>query len=135
MSVLWPRQLWQDGVCLASAYDLHQHVQRATIHAEGDRECRGLLCVALQLGLLHATAAPPDLMHRQGAARRLVDIHNAVCAHFVCAHQPAQLDERPVRVGLLQSSAVELFDALGGLLEAQAHATQELLHQVDKAQK
>ena len=74
-------------------------------------------------------------MHRQEAARRLVDVHNAVCAHCVCAHQPAQLDEQPVRVGLFQNSAVELFHALGGLLEAQAHATQELLYPVEKAQK
>ena len=35
----------------------------------------------------------------------------------VCAHQPAQLDEEAVRV--------ELFHALGRLLAARAHATQE----------
>ena len=35
---------------------------------------------------------------------------------------PAQLDEQPVRVGLLLLRAVELLQALGGLLEAQAHA-------------
>ena len=64
--------LRQDGVCLARVHDLHQHVQRATVHAEGDRECRGLLYVALQLGLLDA--APPDLMHRQEAAGSLVDV-------------------------------------------------------------
>ena len=46
------------------------------------------------------------------------------------AHQPAQLDEEPVRVGVLL-----LFHAPGGLLEAQAHATQELLHPGEKAQK
>ena len=33
-----------------------------------------------------------------------------------------------MRVGLLQSRAVELLQALSGLLEAQAHATQESLH-------
>ena len=38
----------------------------------------------------------------------------------------AQLDEEPVRVGVRLLRAVELFHALGGLLEAQAHATQEL---------
>ena len=42
-------------------------------------------------------------------------------------HEPTQLDEQPVRVGLLQSRAVELLQALGGLFEAQAHATQKLL--------
>ena len=42
--------LRQDGVCLGRLLD--QHVQRATVHAEGDRECRFLLCVAPQ-GLLH----------------------------------------------------------------------------------
>ena len=44
--------LWQDGVCLGRLHD--QHVQRAMVHAEGDRDCRGLLGVAPQLGLLHA---------------------------------------------------------------------------------
>ena len=42
-------------------------------------------------------------------------------------HQPAQLDEEPVRVGVLLLRAVELFQALGGLLAAQAHAMQELI--------
>ena len=54
VSVLRKGLLWQDGVCLARAYDLHQDVQRATVHAESDRDCRGLLGVAPQLGLLHA---------------------------------------------------------------------------------
>ena len=67
MSVLRPRLLRQDGVCLASAHDLHQHVQGATVHAEGDRECRGLTRFALLLHLFDAAAAPPDLMHRQEA--------------------------------------------------------------------
>ena len=43
--------LRQDGVCLGRLLD--QHVQRATVHAEGDRERGRLLCVAPQLGLLH----------------------------------------------------------------------------------
>ena len=43
----------------------------------------------------------------------------------VLIHQPAQLDEQPVSVGVLLLRAVDLFDALGGLLAAQAHATQE----------
>ena len=68
----------------------------------------------------------PGLMHRQEAARSLVDVHDEVCADCVCAHQPAQLDEEPVRVGVLLLRAVELFQALGGLLAAQAHAMQEL---------
>ena len=46
----------------------------------------------------------------------------------MCARQPAQLDEQPVRVGVLLLRAVDLFHALGGLLEAQARAMQELLH-------
>ena len=127
MSALRQGLLRQDGVCLASVYDLHQHVQRATIHAEGGNECRGLLCAALQLSLLHATAAPPDLLHREEPARRLVDVHDAVCADSVLVHQPAQLDEEPVRFGVLLLRAVELFQALGGLLAAQEHAMQELL--------
>ena len=113
-----------------SVYDLHQHVQRATVHPEGDRECRGLLCVALQLGLFDAAAAPPDLLHREEAARRLVDVHDAVCADCVLVHVPAELEEEPVRFGVLVLRAVELFPALGGLLEAQAHATQEFLDQL-----
>ena len=39
--VLPPGLLRQDGVCPASVHDLRQHVQRATVYAEGDRECRG----------------------------------------------------------------------------------------------
>ena len=42
-------------------------------------------------------------------------------------HEPAQIDEQLVRVGLLQSRAVELFQTLGGLLVAQAHAVDESL--------
>ena len=75
-----------------------------------------------KLSLLNAAAAPPDLIHQQEAARGLVDVHNAVCADSVLVHEPAELDEEPVRVGLLQSRAVELLQALGGLLEAQVHA-------------
>ena len=47
-------------------------------------------------------------MHRQEAAGRLVDVHDAVC-------------------GVLLLKAVELFHALGGLLVAQVYATQDLL--------
>ena len=108
--------------------DLHQHVQWATVHAESDRERRGLLYVPLQLGMLRAAAAPPDLMHQQEPAGRLVDVYDAVCADSVLVHEPAELLEEAMRVGLLQSRAVELLQALGGLLEAQAHATQESLH-------
>ena len=117
-SVLQPGLLRQDGVCFARVHDLHQCVQRATIHAEGDRESRGLDRVALQLSLLHAAAAPPDLLHRQEAARGLVDVHDAVCADATGAEQPAQLVEQPVRVGVLLLRAVELFHAVGGLLVA-----------------
>ena len=67
-------------------------------------------------------------MHREETARGLVDVHDTVCADCVLVHEPAQFDEEPVRVGLLQSRAVELLQALGGLLEAQAHATQEFPH-------
>ena len=90
------------------------------------RERRGLLCVALQLGLFDAAAAPPDLVHREEAARSLVDVHDAVCADSVLVHQLAQLDEQPVRVAVLLLMAVELFHGLGGLLVAQAHAVEEL---------
>ena len=37
-----------------------------------------------------------------------------------------QLEEEAMRVGVLLLRAVELLQALGGLLEAQVHATQEL---------
>ena len=113
MSVLRPRMLQQDGVCFARVHDLHQHVQRT------DCECRVHPRVALQLSLLDAAAAPPDLMHWQEAASGLVDVHDAVCADGKRADQPAQLDDQPVRVGALLLRAVELFHALGGLLAAQ----------------
>ena len=123
--VLRPGLLGQDGVCLAGMHDLHQHVQRATVHAEGDGKRRGLHGIAPQLGLFHPAVAPPRLVHREEAARGLVDVHDAVGADCVRVHEPAELDEEAMRVGLLQSRAVELLHALGGLLEAQAHATQE----------
>ena len=69
---------------------------------------------------------PPGQMHWQEAAGGLVDVHDAVCADSVLVNQPAQLDEEPVCVCVLLLRAVELFHELGGLLEAQAHATQEL---------
>ena len=84
--------------------------------------------VALQLSLFDAAAAPSDLMHQQEAAGGLVDVHNAVCADSVLVHQPAQLDEQPVRVDVLLLRAAELFHALGGLLAAQAHAMQGSPH-------
>ena len=127
MSALRPGLLGQDGVCLSRVHDLHHHVQRATVHAEGDCERRGLLCVHLLLGMLRAAAAPFCLMHREKAARGLANVDDAVCADSVLVHEPAEIDEEAMRVGLLQSRAVELLQALGGLLEAQAHATQLLL--------
>ena len=114
MSVLRPWLLQQDGVCLARVHDLHQHVQRT------DCECRIRPGVTLQLGLLDAAAAPPDLMHWQEATAGLVDVHEAVCADAIGPHQPAQLDDQPVRVGALLLRSVELFHALGGLLAAQS---------------
>ena len=53
-------------------------------------------------------------MHREQAARGLVEVHDAVCVDRVLVHQPAQLDEEPVRVGVLVLRAVELLQALGG---------------------
>ena len=73
-SVQRPGLLQQDSVCLARVHDRHHHVQRTTVHAEGDRECSGVLRVALQLSLFDAAAARPDLMHRPEAARGLVDL-------------------------------------------------------------
>ena len=84
-------------------------------HAEGDRECRGLPRVALQLGLFDAAAAPPDLRRRQEAAGRLLDVHDAVCADAIGAQQPTQLDEEPMRVGVLLLLAA-LRTAAAGLL-------------------
>ena len=88
------------------------------------------LGVALQLGLLRAAVAPADLMHREEAARGLVDVDDAVCADSVLLNEPAQLDEQSMRVGALLLRAVELLQALGGLLVAQAHATQEPPYQL-----
>ena len=59
------------------------------------------------------------------AAGGLVDVHDAVRAECVRVHEPAQLDEQPVRVGLLQSRAVELLQTLGGILVAHAHAVEK----------
>ena len=101
-------------------HDLHQRVQRATIHAEGDCERRGLPRVDLQLSLFDAAAAPPSLMHWQEATGRLVDVHDAVCADAKGVHEPAQLDEQPMRVGVLLLGAVELCHVLGGLIVAHA---------------
>ena len=126
VGALRPGPRGQDGVCLAGVHDLHQHVQRATVHAEGDCECRGLLGVALQLSLFLAAVAPSGLMHQEEAARSLVDVDDAVCADCVLVHEPAELDEEAVRVGVLLLRAVELLQALGGLLVAQAHSMQEL---------
>ena len=42
VGALRSRLLRQDGVCLAGVHDLHPHVQRATVHAEGDCVRRGL---------------------------------------------------------------------------------------------
>ena len=106
--------LGQDGVCLDRLHD--QYVQRATVHAEGDRECRGVLGVLPTAG----PASRRGLMHRQEAAGGLVDVHDAVCADCVLVHKPTQLDEQPVRVGVLLPRAVELFRALGGLLSSGA---------------
>ena len=51
-----------------------------------------------------------------------------VVADSVLLHEPAQLDEQSMRVGVLMFRAVELCQALGGLLAAQAYATQEFLY-------
>ena len=82
--------------------------------------------LVLQFSFFHAAAAPPDLTHRQEAAGSLVDVRDSVCTDSALVHQPAQPDEQPVRVGVLLLKAVELFHALGRLLAAQVHATQEL---------
>ena len=93
-------------------------------HAEGGRECRGLLCVPLLMRLFDAAAAPPGLMKPAGSGTR-----SRRCSRrsaLTACLSMSQLDEQPVRVGLLQSKAVELLQALGGLLDAEVHATQEL---------
>ena len=126
MSVLQPGLLRQDGVCLARVHDLHQHVQRVTIRAEGDRECRGLLRAALHLSLFNGAAVPPDLMHQQEAAGRLVDVHDSVCADSVLVHQPAKLDEDPVR-WRAAARGCEALSRTWGFHVAQVHTTQESL--------
>ena len=79
-----------------------------------------VVAMAVQLSLLHAAPAPPDQMHKQEVAGGLVDVHDAVCADARGAHEPAQLDEEPVRVGVLLLRAAELFHALDGFLATQA---------------
>ena len=98
MSALRPGMLGQDGVCLAGVHDLHQHVQRATVHAEGDRECRGLPLRCPAAGPARRRGGPTRSVAPAGG---LVDVHDAICADCVLVHQPAQLDEEPVRLGLL----------------------------------
>ena len=115
-SVIQPRLLQQNGVCLASVYDLNgmsswpRSMLKATVN----------VVASFALPCSDAAAAPPELMHRQEAAGRLVDVHDAVCAGSVLVHQPAQLDEEPVRVSVLLLRAVELFHALGRLLATQS---------------
>ena len=123
MSALRPGLLGQDGVCLARVHDLHQHVQRSTAHAEGDRERRRLPRVALRLRLFHAAAAQSSLMHWEEAARGLVNVDYAVCADSMHSLMKSRCVLASCKAGLWSS-----FEALGGLLEAQAHATHESLH-------
>ena len=75
-----------------------------------------------------------ELVWRPGGPTRsdalaggLVDDHDSDCGDSLLIHQPAQLDEQPLHVGVLLLRDVELFPALGGRLVAHAHATQELL--------
>ena len=117
VGALRPGLLRQERVCLGRVHDLHEHVRRSTAHAEGDRERRGLPRVALQLSLLHTVAAPSSLIHQEEAARGLADVHDAVCADSVLVHEPAQLDEEPVRVGLLQTGLWSSFKHLAGFLK------------------
>ena len=83
-------------------------------------------CPAAELATRRGGPIQSDAPAGDGKRFFFVDVHDALCADCVLVHEPAQLDEEPLRVGLLQSRAVELLQALGGLLEAQAHATQEL---------
>ena len=64
-----PARVSQDGIFLSRLHELNQHAQRATVQAESDRECRGLLSVALQLSLFDAAAAPPNLMGGKSSRR------------------------------------------------------------------
>ena len=94
-------------MCLASVHDVHHRVQWAAIHAEGDGECRGHSGLALQLGLcVFCSDGPSDRLHRHDTAQGLVYVDHAVCADSVLVHEPAQVDEQPMRVGLLVSGAV-----------------------------
>ena len=65
-----------------------------------------------------------SMLSRVAASFKIV----AVVADSVLLHEPAQLDEQSMRVGVLMFRAVELCQALGGLLVAHAHATQEFLY-------
>ena len=60
-----------------------------------------------------AAAAPSGLTHREEAARRLVNVDDAVCADCVRVHEPAELGEEAMCVGVLLLRAVELLQALG----------------------
>ena len=94
--------LRQDGVCLVH---LHDQMLKATVNVVAS--------------LVLPTAGPASrrgLMHRQEAAGRLVDVHDAVCADSVLVHRPAQLDEEPVRVACCCSGLWSSFTHLAGFL-------------------
>ena len=69
-------------------------------------------------------------MHQQEAAGGLVDVNDAVCADCVLVHEPTQLNEQPVRVGVLLLTVVELFQALGGFLQLKRTPCKSCLTQV-----
>ena len=76
-----------------------KHLQWSTIHAENDGECRGLTCIALQLGLSLVATAPSDCLHQHEKRRSLVNVDHAVCADSVLVREPTQFDEQLIRVG------------------------------------
>ena len=69
-------------------------------HSRQKETCTYVLDSSVRPHCNKRPAAPPYLMHPQEAAGCLIDVHDAVCADSVLVHQPAQLEEEPVRFGV-----------------------------------
>ena len=102
--------------CL-SLFHKFLHVKESVAHDGVHMECVCGASYCWCLAHLHRRLQRSD-------ALQSVDVHDSICADSALVYQPATLDEQPVRVGVLLLRAVELFQALGGLLAAQAHAMQ-----------
>ena len=95
------------------------------------QHCRGAVGTSTRAVTCALTSKPQLLLifHSAGAVVSTVK-NNQICyfSSVTVSSIVAQLDEQPVRVGVLQLRAVELFHALGGQLVAQAHAVEDPSH-------